>query len=109
MQHPDVLSVHVNPLAASVAIECRDGFELLGQNHRFPGLEVLAVEPYSPANKQPAPFAPGHDGSKLNPADTIGFVELVITWRSRRNNSARSSSNGLSLRSFKPRGTRRPG
>ena len=77
-QPPDVVGVHINPLAASVVIVCRDGFELLGQNHRFPGLELLAGEPCFPKNNRPAPFAHGHDGSELNPADTIGFLELII-------------------------------
>jgi hypothetical protein len=73
MQHPDVFGVHVNPLAASVVIECRDGFELGGRNPRFPGLEVLAAEPHALT-----PFVGGHDRSKPDPADTLGFVELII-------------------------------
>ena len=43
LQHPDVLGVHANPLAASVVIECRDGFAFLTQNHHFPGLELRPI------------------------------------------------------------------
>jgi hypothetical protein len=47
LQHPDVLGVHVNPLAASVAIECRDGFAFLTQDHRFAGLELRPVQAHA--------------------------------------------------------------
>ena len=36
LQHPDVLGVRTNPLAASVAIESRHGNVFLSPNQRFP-------------------------------------------------------------------------
>ena len=47
LQHPDVLGVHANPLAASVVIECRDGFAFLTQNHHFPGLAAATTQSMS--------------------------------------------------------------
>jgi hypothetical protein len=41
VSQPHVLSVEVNPLAASVVINCRPGFDLSTLHNRFIGLQVL--------------------------------------------------------------------
>jgi hypothetical protein len=41
ISHPQLLYVEVNPLTASVVINCRPGFDLSTLSNRFIGLEVL--------------------------------------------------------------------
>ena len=81
LQHPDVLGVHVNPLAASVVIECRDGFGFLTRNHRFAGLELLPVQAHVPSDNPPPDFVDGSQRehlSPVSPAGSIGLVALLI-------------------------------
>jgi hypothetical protein len=40
VEHPDVVGVEVNPLTASVVINCRPGFDLTAPGNRFLGLQV---------------------------------------------------------------------
>lgn len=47
--HSDILRVRANPLAASVVIECQQGFDLTAQQRRFLGLEMLERESALPA------------------------------------------------------------
>jgi hypothetical protein len=62
LQHPDVLGVHANPLAASVVIECRDGFAFLTQNAR---------------NQLPT-LTRGPDSGHSAPTGTIGLAAVLI-------------------------------
>jgi len=78
LHHPDVLGVHTNALAASVVIECRDGFAFPTQNHRFPGLELLPVEAHA-STQSPLPAvicAP--DGGHPSPTGGIGLGAVLI-------------------------------
>ena len=70
LQHPDVLGVHANPLAASVVIECRDGFAFLTRNHHFPGLELRPVQTQGPARNQLPTLTRG--------PDSIGLAAVLI-------------------------------
>jgi hypothetical protein len=47
LDHPDILDVRVNPLTASVIIECRAGFQLTVDNN-FHGLKFAATEVFAP-------------------------------------------------------------
>jgi hypothetical protein len=46
---PDVTSVHVNALVASIVIHCRDGFEMTSMGDCFAGLELVLPASDSPA------------------------------------------------------------
>ena len=77
LQHPDVLGVHANPLAASVVIECRDGFAFLTQNHHFPGLELRPVQTGPARNQLPTPTH-GSDSGHSSSTGTIGLAAVLI-------------------------------
>jgi len=47
LKHPDILGVHINPLIASVIIECRAEFQLTADNE-FHGLRFTAGEIFAP-------------------------------------------------------------
>jgi hypothetical protein len=47
LDHPDVLGVHVNPLTASIIVECRAGFQLT-ESSDFPGVKIAAAEIFAP-------------------------------------------------------------
>jgi hypothetical protein len=78
LQHPDVLGVRTNPLAASVAIECRHGMAFLSQNQRFPGVELMPVQAHAIARSRLPTFARGPDGGDPSPTGTIGFAAVLI-------------------------------
>jgi hypothetical protein len=78
LQHPNVLGVHANPLAASVVIECRDGFAFLTQNHRFPGLELRPVQTRAPAQNQLPTLTGGPDSGRCSRTGTIGLAAVLI-------------------------------
>jgi len=78
LQHPDVLGVRSNPLAASVAIECRHGLAFLSQNHRLPGVELMSVKAHAIARSGFPTFARGPDGGDPSPTGAIGLAAVLI-------------------------------
>lgn len=74
-EHPDILRVHANPLAGSVIIECRQGFDLTAQQRRFLGLEMLERESALPAHR-------GHQALPNEEidavADALAFAPMIF-------------------------------
>jgi hypothetical protein len=70
---PGVLCVRVNPLAASIVINCSDGFEIASVRDCFAGLELFLGPSSLPARaRQIADAQPVHRGS--HSASFVGFV-----------------------------------
>jgi hypothetical protein len=49
VEHPDVVQVEVNPLTASVVINCRPGFDLTAPGNRFLRLKVAPAGSVAPS------------------------------------------------------------
>lgn len=81
---PGVLCVRVNPLAASIVINCSDGFEIASVHDCFAGLELLLAPSSLPARApQIAHAQPVHRG--LQSASFVGFiVRLAIAIATRQ-------------------------
>jgi hypothetical protein len=77
VQDPDVVRVHSNPLTAGVIIECRKGFELSAQHHRFLGLDV---EPDGILPARTWSRYGGHEGmNALSPSTfTLAAIALKV-------------------------------
>jgi hypothetical protein len=74
-QHPDVLGVYVNPLAASVVIDCRDGLAFVRQNYRFASLELLPAQVHDCGGNA---AAPGPDGNHSTRNTSSCLVEPLM-------------------------------
>lgn len=48
-EHPDIISIHVNALVASVVVHCRHGFKIASVRHCFTDLELVLPVPNSAA------------------------------------------------------------
>jgi hypothetical protein len=76
-RRPDVISVRVNALVASIVIHCRDGFEITSISHCFMGLELVLPAPGSPAGPRTRQIASAQrirDRSR----SSICLVSLVV-------------------------------
>jgi len=86
-KRPDVVSVGVNALVASVVIHCRDGFEIASLRGCFRGLELVLPDSgaaTSPRARQIAPALRGHDRSTYS-FFLIGLVvKLAVAIATRR-------------------------
>jgi len=76
-RRPGVVSVHVNPLVASIVIHCRDGFEMVSVRDCFEGLELVLTA---------TRLAPGPEAWQIASVQRIGdrpessfcFVGLLV-------------------------------
>jgi hypothetical protein len=57
-RHPDIVSVRVNALVASIVIHCRDGFEITSVRNCFVGFELVLPPSGSPAGPRARQIAP---------------------------------------------------
>jgi hypothetical protein len=77
--HPEVLSVDVNPLTASVVINCGPGFKLTALSNRFIGLEVLPPQnPGSPAREVCRRAVALDDGIRAFSGGEMGLASFII-------------------------------
>jgi hypothetical protein len=80
--HPDIVSVRVNALVASIVIHCRDGFEITSLRNYFIGLELVVPASGSPTRPQARQIASdqrilGRSGS-AGSTSSICLVSLMI-------------------------------
>jgi len=86
-KRPDVVSVRVNALVASVVIHCRDGFEIASLRGCFRGLELVLPDSGAATNpraRQIAPTQRSHDRSTHSIFLISFVVKLAVAIATRR-------------------------
>jgi hypothetical protein len=78
LNHADVLEVDVNPLAASVVIRCRPGFNLAASANRLRGVQVLSSEESSAVNRESQRAAAMDEPIRAMSNSEIGLGFLLV-------------------------------
>ncbi|WP_157450024.1 hypothetical protein [Bradyrhizobium sp. ARR65] len=78
LKHPDVLGVQLNPLTASLIIECRKGFELTARHRQLLRLDMQAPKHVQSAHDRPGPAATDHDTNGLSGTLMLAHVLKLI-------------------------------
>jgi hypothetical protein len=76
-RRPGVVSVRVNPLAASVVIHCGDGFEITSLRDCFAGVELVLPASGPPARRWARQIASAQR-IRRDSKSSVSFVGLVV-------------------------------
>ena len=78
LEHPDVLAVQLNPVTASLIIECRRGFELTAGHRQLLGLGIREPTNARPAYRCLGSAAPHHEINGMSGILMLSHVVKLI-------------------------------